>query len=83
MVPLGQFVPLARQTAEPFTNMALEVTILADKVVARRVVPVEFVKVKVATVPETLVRLVTEPLMEVRVLAVRLLAANKLPVALV
>ena len=47
VVPVGQLVPLARHTSWPFTYMTLE-----DTSAAWRLVPVAFVKLRVATVPE-------------------------------
>jgi hypothetical protein len=83
VVPLGQFVPLARQTAMPPTKMAEEVTVLADKVRAFSVEPVAFWKLSVAIVPEVEVRVVIEPFTEVSVLMEAMFVVSELPVAFV
>jgi hypothetical protein len=83
VVPVGQLVPFARHTAMPPTKMAEEVTVVADKVEALREVPVAFVKLKVAIVPDVEVRFVIEPLMEVSVLIAAMFEVKESPVALV
>jgi hypothetical protein len=42
-----QFVPFARQTATPFTNIAVEVTVVAESTLALSVAPVAFPKDKI------------------------------------
>lgn len=81
VVPVGQLVPLARQTATPPTKIAEEVTVVAESVPAFNVVPVALEKLKVAMVPEVEVRFVTEPLIEVSVLIVAMFEVSESPVA--
>lgn len=76
-----QFVPLARQTAIPFTNIAVAVTVLAETVRALSVEPVALVKESVAIDPEVEVSVVIVPLELVRVLAAMILELRETPVA--
>jgi len=72
VVPVGQFVPFARHTNEPFTYSAVELTSEACKLV-----PVAFVKLSVATVPDVDWSVVIVPLRDTR-LSITLYWAYKL-----
>lgn len=74
-------VPFARQTAIPFTNIAVEVTVVADRTLALSVEPVAFVKLSVAIDPEVEVSVVIVPLELVSVLAAMMLELSETPVA--
>lgn len=83
VVPEGQLVPLAKHTAIPFTNIAVEVTVVAESVLAYKEEPVAFSKLNVAIVPEVEVRVVIEPFTDVSVLMEAMLEISESPVALV
>ncbi len=74
----GQLVPFERQTEIPFTKIAVEVTVFAERVSAFSVDPVALVKLKLVMVP-----VVARRLVEKRFAANKLVVVVLMPVALV